>query len=390
MMYFINEKKLMKKLIYFILTLIVLLTVGNFVLRYLHIKEIKRAINTIESKLADSEITLEINQPTFDGWFFWNISGLTRNVEIYTTITQSVLYFKIPEIFIQSNFIGFDTLLTEVFFTENLDGYASINNHLAEKLNIKTDYKIFLETPKRFLINALKKDLWKANHETEIDFQSEDFNCNIQEKHSDLKEKVFDVKNIMIKAKIFDSNKKHWEYYGAFKDLNIYLSLENAKQYLPKTISINDASKNIFIETNISKSMQTKEKLNVSEYEGNIDIINRVFSFCVDGINIREKNKSGNEFNKANLNFTIKHFQNFMDYIVSIILSIKKQNNPNYETKEFFEIRDIFQNIILENSIHKDDDVITFNIKDVEELTLFNGQKIDQVFSKFINKAKSM
>ena len=79
-----------------------------------------------------------------------------------------------------------------------------------------------------------------------------------------------------------------------------------------------------------------------------------------------------------------------MDYIVSIILSIKKQNNPNYETKEFFEIRDIFQNIILENSIHKDDDVITFNIKDVEELTLFNGQKIDQVFSKFINKAKSM
>jgi hypothetical protein len=102
----------------------------------------------------------------------------------------------------------------------------------------------------------------------------------------------------MIQAKIGDLNKKHWEYYGAFKDLNIYLGLENAKQYLPKTISINDASKNIFIETNISKSMQTKEKINVSEYEGNIDIINRVFSFCVDGINIHEKNKSGNEINE--------------------------------------------------------------------------------------------
>ena len=69
----------------------------------------------------------EINQPTFDGWFFWNISGLTRNVEIYTTITQSVLYFKIPEIFIQSNVIGFDTLLTEVFFTEKLIIMSAFN-----------------------------------------------------------------------------------------------------------------------------------------------------------------------------------------------------------------------------------------------------------------------
>ncbi len=379
----------MKKLFYCCLFLLVFLTAGNLILRYLHIREIKGKIDNIESKLADMDITLEINRVRFNGWFFWNISGEIQNFEIYTTISQSVLYFKVPKISVESKFIGFNTLSTAMFFTGTLDGYASLNDALAEKLKINTDYKIFLASPNKFLINFLTKDLWGINHQTEAEFQSEDLDCNIQEKSSNLKEKVFDIKSIIIEAKILDKQFTHWESSNAIKGLNIYLDTFKSTQYLSDTISTDDA-KNVSIELKLKKDMHKQDKLTVNEYQGNLDILNKVFNINVFGKNINAKNKSGHTSNKSDLNFKIKHLQKFIDYLSNIFINIKKQEDPKYNPSKSIEIGKLFTKTILENSTQENDDTVTFNVKDVDKSTLFNGKDIDKIFSPVIEKAKEM
>ena len=379
----------MKKLFYCCLFLLIFLTAGNFILRYLHIREIKGKIDNIESKLADMDITLEINRVRFNGWFFWNISGEIQNFEIYTTISQSVLYFKVPKISVESKFIGFNTLSTAMFFTGTLDGYASLNDALAEKLKINTDYKIFLASPNKFLINFLTKDLWGINHQTEAEFQSKDLDCNIQEKSSNLKENVFDIKSIIIEAKILDKQFTHWEFSNAIKGLNIYLETFKSTQYLSDTISTDDAKK-VSIELKLKKDMHKQDKLTVNEYQGNLDILNKVFNINVFGKNINAKNKSGHTSNKSDLNFKIKYLQKFIDYISNIFINIKKQEDPKYDPSKSIEIGKLFTKTILENSTQENDDTVTFNVKDVDKSTLFNGKDIDKIFSPVIEKAKEM
>jgi hypothetical protein len=375
----------MKKLFYSFLCLFLLLAISNFILRHLHIREIKNKIDNIASKLADMEITLEINDPIFHGWDFWNISGTTDNIEIYTTISQSVLYFKIPQIAINSKFTGFNTILTEILFSETLDGYASLNDALAEKLKINTDYKIFLASPTKFLVNSLTKDLWGINHQTEVEFQSEALSCSVQEKSSNDKDKLFEIQNIIIESKIFDQGFKKWEFSNAIKGLDIYLPTK----YLPETISIDDA-KDISIKVDVKKDTTKEDKKTFNEYQGNLDIINKVFNINVSGKNINQQKKFGNTANKADLNFKIKHLQKLIDYMSNIFINVKKQENPNYDGSKSIEISNLLVKIILDNSTQERDDIVTFNIKDVEKSTLFNGKAIDEIFSPVIEKAKEM
>ena len=60
-------------------TLIILLIATNFIIRYIHIKNIEDNIELISSKLSEDGLKFKYKNITYEGVFFWNLKGKIWN-----------------------------------------------------------------------------------------------------------------------------------------------------------------------------------------------------------------------------------------------------------------------------------------------------------------------
>lgn len=378
----------MKKLFYFLVFILIVGCISFVSLNYLHVKRIKIAVNGIKSSLADFQITMEFKEQTFDGYSFMNKNSKLKDVEIYTKMGDTVVYFNVPEISISSAFELFNSLDIVVTLPRHLDGYADLDFGITQKFNIEPKYELTIENLEPFKVNTHIQGVLSKNSSTNISFNSNNFTFKVKGINSKQDKEVFNIKSFRILSEISKKENLQWGHNINIDDLNIVLYPQRIVEYLPQNISIDEMSKNIFANVKIKKTTLPNTESITNKYDFNVGCFNKIFDVICEGNNLNEKYTSGQSKNRSDMSFEIKHFAVLVDYIRSIIIAIKKDEDNNFDPITLNDNTMLFKNIVLQNAEHKPDDVIFFTVKDIDKKTLFQNKPIEDVFGKFIEKMK--
>lgn len=373
----------------FTVFIILLICVGlNFILRQIHIKAIETLISDSQKTMAEIDITLDYATIDHYGNFFWEIESKLNNSEIYTTISDCILYFKIPIITLKSQIKTNNTVIADITLPSEIKGILDMNESVANEYKMAKQYRLSLTTKDEIKIDSIIHGIRKTTNKeiyTKIPVLKLGF---VEENQSDM-EKIFDTSEITVKSNFDMKNKLH--LLADVEDLNIYIGLEMLAQYLTRSISVHDASKNINLSldfTRISEVLQDKSLQKT--YSGHFNTLSRAFDVKISGSDINIKAKTGERKDISDLDFSIREFDIFMDYCTGIVMSMKRKAKQDYDISKVQETSDLFKDAVIKNSKPEKDRMINFRIKDKDSVTFFNDKPIEDVFDKFIKKAKEL
>lgn len=360
----------MRKLVYIFLSIIVCL-VTNFGLRFHHIHKIESSIMNVKKILANTGITLEVMKPKFHGMFFWNIITQLENTEIYATVSDCVLYFNVPEIDVKSTFQNINNVQTIVILPKELNGYLDMNAEVAKQLEMQKKYKILFFTQNNMNVyidthNPLQNSIQNLHA------LLQNVVLKIQNDHH--AHELFNLEKVNVTLKNANTNQNNLQI--EVDNLNIVSGVEKFVQYLPKSISADAASKNIFM--NLTLTHDIIEKM----YSGNFNTHTKAFDFSVSGSTKRVN--IGKQKNQSDLVFVISKFPIFIDYFKGLVLSVKKHENE----KEIESMVNLFAKSVL-SCAKNDNDTVTFNVKDTESGPMFQGKPMEQVFEELLHRLRN-
>lgn len=374
----------MKKLLYGLLLAFAIVFM-NMAFEKAHENALNTSINRLKKNLAEIGITLEFSKQKFNSQYFWEIAGEIYDAEIYSTVADSVLYFKIPHITFFSKLNLDKTASGKVFLPQNLQGLLDINGTVAEKLKISKRYRLLVEAKNDVVADLLTKNILEGLT-TSMDLVLHELKLNIIAKDSPDIEKVFDIEKLAVHNETFQNSSFHLS--SSLHNLNIYLGLDAVEKYLPATMSLDDASKNIDMHLNFFSEPEKYKKPPQINYKGEFQTLTKAFDFKITGDHLKKGRGGEKKLNKSNLNFSIRDFDMFMEYCTSIVHGMKKHAEESYNPAKVQEMSSLFKTAIKENSEHSQDDTVTFKIEDQDKATLFNGKPIEEVFAQFIQAAK--
>jgi hypothetical protein len=380
----------MKKLFYFFIFIVVLGAISFFSLNYLHMKRIKIAVNELKSSLADFQIMMEFREQTFDGYSFLNKNSKLKDVEVYSKVGESVLYFAVPEVLISSAFKLPNSLDVIITLPRQLDGYADFEQSITQKLDIEPKYELTIENLEEFKINSHIQKVLSNNSLTDISFKSDDFVFKVKGINSNEQKELFNIKSINVLSEIPRGEDLQWKHNINIDNLNIVLYPRKLVEYLPLNVSNDEILKNIFSKVKIEKTLLKNPESKTTKYDFDIGCFNKVFDLTCKGNNFNEKHKkTGENNNRSDMLFEIKHFPVLVDYVKGIILAIKKEEDNNFDAVKLNEKVYLFKDAVMQNAEHKPDDVISFTVRDINKQTLFQNKLIEDVFATFIERMKA-
>lgn len=374
----------MKKILYLIVFLLILIGAANLTLRSIQIKAIKGAMDGISRSLASAGFSLDFKDPEFSGIFFWNISGEIKDSELFYSLFGSSLSFKIPKILIQNKLVGLETKKMTIVIPRDFEGRASFSTEVSKHFDISQDYRTIVDNEKDLKFCIETDGILSPEKAIAFSFQSNNLTFSLKEESEKYFKKIFDVKEL----KLLFNSEGQGSLLGCdfeLQDLNFYLRNEKMLQRLPVSISIEDASRNISSKIKFLKKITKKDDLTTTEYDGSFNAYTKAFNLSIDGKNIKKENKKSKTTNEIDLTCQIGKFDTFFDYVVSVVKAFKKDNDRSYSEKDLIETSNLFKNIVLENS-QKQDDKVVFHIKDAERQTSFEGKPIEEVFAQILRK----
>jgi hypothetical protein len=366
-----------KKLIVLVV-LIGLIVGGNFFLRLTHIKKLEGAIDSLQGKLSDIGITLNLEKYKTKGIFFWDVN-LEIEGEIYSTISDSVIYFYIDPIVINSLIDINQNVKIDATLPNKINGRIELNRAVAEKLKIEPKHKVFFETSDIPILHIARESTYSSN---DISLNLNDFKVEIQGKGS--KDKLVFVENLNFQKNNLSTGES--KLVATMKNFNIYLDESKFNKYLPQHMSFDSGSKNI--DWSLDLLIKNSDVENIDRvYSGKIKFIAEAFKLELDGEDTVIKNKNEREYHKSDFNFTIEKFDQFMDYSFGLILAIKDSDDEREQIRDTYNL---FRKTIKKYS-RQSGDITSFSIKDTDDKrTLFQGIPIDEAFKETIDKLKEI
>jgi hypothetical protein len=355
-----------------------LIVCGNFFLRLAHIKKIESTIDSLEEKLSNIGITLTMSNYKSKGIFFWDIS-LEMESEIYTTISDSIIYFYIKSIAINSLIDINKNSAIEVILPNKVGGRLEFSDKFTKELNIEGKYKVFIETENIPTVNITGRNLY-SNDIISVNLN----NLKIAIEEGNGKSELVFIENLnMRKSKLSDNETK---LSTQSRNLNLYLDEAKFGKYLPEAISFKSGTNNI--DFNLDLLISENVANNVAKaYDINLNFIAEAFKVAIDGQDLVIKNPNEREYHKSDFNLNIENFDRFIDYTVAMALISKDSDEEREELKDIYNL---FRKIIKQYG-RQSGDIMSFRIKDTDDKkTLFEGILIDEVFKEPIDKLKKM
>ena len=368
----------MKK-IFFLIAIAAIVFGANFFLREKHIKEVESTISSLEKELSDIGITLGISNYRSSGLFFWNVT-LEVEGEIYGTVSDSVLYFYIPSVIINTK-IDFDRRVTiNALFPNKINGHLDLNNEVASQLKVEPKYKLFIQT-RDIPVAKIHKEGFYGNSTFTLDLNE----VSLEVEGQKPRETLIAMDNLEVQSNDITSDQR--QFKAKIHNLNIYLDPDKFGKYLPKSISFDSGSKNIEWALDLLITDKINNDSSERIYSGNMDCITKAFEIKVNGEDRAIKPQDDRKYHKSDLNFNIKNFDVFMDYSLSLMLNSKE---TEAERKQVVEVNNLFRKSIKQYG-RQSGDITSFRIKDTDEKkTLFEGIPIDEAFKEAIDKLKEI
>jgi hypothetical protein len=364
----------MKKLI-FLFILFISILVGNFFLRTTHIKVIESSLDEIQKKFSDLGLTLKILHTETSGKFFWDVE-LNSEMEFYTTLSNSIIYFYIPTMKIYSQINLKRDIDINIALPQEITGHVDLDSTITSQSNLAEKYILYLKTKNTSIINIKKNNL---NEEDILSTKIQELSLDL--KSNKVREKFIDIAKFNLDYNLLtDQSKLHIGIY----DFNIYLNEEKFVKYLSKTIPFNDISKNMDIEFNLHKvnSPKTDDKIETL-YNSNINYIAKIFDVRVDVKDKVLQTTSDKKSHQSEFNFDIKNIDLFIDYWTAMI--VNNQDTEN-ERVRIIAISQLLKEC-LEKYGRKDGNRMLFTIKDTEDKkTLLENTPINIALKPVLDK----
>ncbi len=375
----------MKKF-WFVISFIALLLLANLILKQIHIKGINAIIIDTQKTMSDAGITMESIDRDYKGFFFWEIETILNDTEFYSTISDCILYFQVPVITMTSKIKVNNTVVGDINFPSNIKGMFDLNKDIAKEYNMSKQYQLFLSSKNDIKINFNVYELGSSAIK-EIIAKVPMIKLEFVEEGDHEKNKMFDISELTVNAR----NDQELHIISDVNNLNIYIGLDILSKYLPKSISVNDASKNILLQLDLTRiNEKLEDKSLIKTYQGYFNTLTRAFDIRISGSNASTRAKTGEKTNISDLDFSIREFNIFMEYCTGIVMSMKRQSNPNYDIGKVQKTSNLFKDAVLKNAEFRDGNITIFRVQDKDKQTFFQGKPIQEVFSKFIEKAKEI